>query len=141
MSPEELAERELRKAWARAEAAELGCEIAYRREPTQAEGDAFEHQHDQSMGPSHPSGECFVPMGGWTGRRCRVCQRWTWGGPTACASCVTTDAAEKRVAELEQQLRAVREGADDLRAQLSAAPAAKLREALVDLLRQDPSLC
>jgi hypothetical protein len=29
----------------RAESAELGCEIAYRREPTQAEGDAHEYRH------------------------------------------------------------------------------------------------
>ena len=62
----------------RAESAELGCEIAYQREPTQAEGDA----HDDD------TGECFVAMGGWTGRRCRVCNRWTWGGPTACVPCV-----------------------------------------------------
>jgi 8-oxo-dGTP diphosphatase len=38
---------------ARAESAELGCEIAYRREPTQAEGDAHEYRHEQSMGPAH----------------------------------------------------------------------------------------
>jgi hypothetical protein len=65
----------------RAESAELGCAIAYKREPTQAEGDA----HDGNMGVR---GECFVAMGGWTGRRCRVCRRWVWGGPTACAGCV-----------------------------------------------------
>jgi len=67
----------------RAESAELGCEIAYRREPTQDEGDA----HEDALG------ECFVPMGGWTGRRCRVCNRWTWGGPTACVACVSQEEA------------------------------------------------
>ena len=45
----------------RAESAELGCEIAYRREPTQEEGDAHEDEN----------GECFIAMGGWTGRRCQ----------------------------------------------------------------------
>lgn len=75
----------------RAESAELGCEIAYQREPTQAEGDA----HDDD------TGECFVAMGGWTGRRCRVCNRWTWGGPTACVPCV---------ARLEHDERAERIG-------------------------------
>jgi DNA primase large subunit len=86
----------------RAEAAELGCEIAYRREPTQAEGDAHEDNgHDcddedcQRCAHLAPlgikSGECFVPMGGWTGRRCRRCRRWAWGGPTA-ARTVTASA-------------------------------------------------
>lgn len=65
-------------AVSRAESAELGCEIAYRREPTQAEGDAHADGAD----------ECFVTMGGWTGRRCRACGRWVWGGPTACNRCV-----------------------------------------------------
>ncbi len=79
---------------ARAESAELGCEIAYRREPTQAEGDAHEYRHEQSMGPAHGSGECFVSMGGWTGHRCRICSRWVWGGQTACVACVAENAAE-----------------------------------------------
>lgn len=70
----------------RAESAEMGCEIAYHREPTQAEGDAFAAGAD----------ECFVPMGGWTGRRCRHCGRWCWGGPTACVPCVAR--AEEREA-------------------------------------------
>lgn len=61
------------------ESAELGCRIAYRREPTQAEGDAHEAGE-----PAHAKGQCFVPMGGWTGRRCRICNRWVWGGPTVC---------------------------------------------------------
>lgn len=80
----------------RAESSELGCEIAYRREPTQAEGDAHEHRHEQSMGASYPSGECFVPMGGWTGRRCRICSRWVWGGPTACVACVRVEEAQNK---------------------------------------------
>lgn len=64
------------------------CDIAYRREPTQAEGDAAE-----ASGVAR-NGECFVVMGGWTGRsgwtgrRCRACGRWVWGGPTACEGCV-----------------------------------------------------
>lgn len=77
----------LREMRQRAESAELGCDIAYRREPTQAEGDAHEGA-THADGRRFPDGECFVPMGGWTGRRCRVCRRWTWGGPTACAVCV-----------------------------------------------------
>jgi len=85
---------------ARAESAELGCTIAYQREPTQAEGDA----HEGGM-PDHARGECFVPMGGWTGRRCRVCSRWTWGGPTACLECVRREewdaASTERIAALE----------------------------------------
>lgn len=66
------------------ESAELGCEIAYRREPTQAEGDAHADGAD----------ECFVAMGGWTGRRCRACCRWVWGGPTACDRCVGREERE-----------------------------------------------
>lgn len=70
----------------RAESAELGCEIAYRREPTQAEGDAHADGAD----------ECFVTMGGWTGRRCRACGRWVWGGPTACEGCVRREDRAKK---------------------------------------------
>jgi hypothetical protein len=73
----------------RAESAELGCEIAYRREPTQADGDAHEGGE-----PAHAKGECFVAMGGWTGRRCRACARWVWGGPTACDRCVGREERE-----------------------------------------------
>lgn len=68
----------------RAESAEQGCEIAYRREPTQAEGDAHADGAD----------ECFVTMGGWTGHRCRACGRWVWGGPTACDRCVGREERE-----------------------------------------------
>jgi hypothetical protein len=75
----------------RAESAEKGCEIAYQREPTQAEGDAHE-----GGPPSERDGECFVPMGGWTGRRCRACARWTWGGPTICARCAALAACRER---------------------------------------------
>ena len=70
----------------RAESAELGCEIAYRREPTQDEGDANEDEN----------GDCFVAMGGWTGRRCRVCNMWTWGGPTACVACAARGERDTR---------------------------------------------
>lgn len=71
----------------------LGCEIAYRREPTQEEGDAHEHHHDQSMGASHGSGECFVPMGSHHGWKCK-CGTWVWGGPTVCQRCVDADAVK-----------------------------------------------
>lgn len=74
----------------RAESAELGCEIAYRREPTQDEGDAHEDE----------PGECFVTMGGWTGRRCRVCNMWTWGGPTACVACAAREERDEARAEV-----------------------------------------
>lgn len=70
----------------RAESAEMGCEIAYRREPTEAEAEAFADGAD----------ETFVPMGGWTARRCRVCSRWVFGGPTACVRCVERDEVEKK---------------------------------------------
>ena len=77
----------------RAEAAELGCEIAYRREPTQAEGDAHEYRHDQSMGASEAIRECHVPMGNHHGHRCS-CGRWVWGGPTVCQRCVDAEAVK-----------------------------------------------
>ena len=75
----------------RAESAELGCEIAYRREPTQAEGDAHEYRHDQSMGASESIRECHVSMGNHHGHRCS-CGRWVWGGPTVCQRCVDAEA-------------------------------------------------
>lgn len=71
----------------------LGCEIAYRREPTQAEGDAHEYRHDQSIGASHSAGECFVPMGSHHGWRCK-CGAWVFGGPTICQRCVDKDAVK-----------------------------------------------
>jgi hypothetical protein len=61
----------------------LGCEIAYRREPTQAEGDAH----------GYGEGECFVPMGGHHGWKCK-CGAWVWGGPTVCQRCVDREAVE-----------------------------------------------
>ena len=95
----------------RAESAELGCMIAYRREPTSAEGDAHE-----AGPPGMDDAECFVPMGGWTGRRCRACGCWVWGGPTACERCVRReerdeardqrDAARAQVRELQKVARA-----------------------------------
>jgi len=71
----------------------LGCEIAYRREPTQAEGDAHEYRHDQSMGASYGAGECFVPMGSHHGWKC-TCGTWVWGGPTVCQRCVDANAVK-----------------------------------------------
>jgi len=77
----------------RAESAELGCEIAYKREPTQAEGDAHEYRHDQSLGASECIRECHVPMGNHHGHRC-LCGRWVWGGPTVCQRCVDAEAVK-----------------------------------------------
>lgn len=71
----------------------LGCQIAYRREPTQEEGDAAELLHDQSMGASYGNGECFVPRGGHHGFKCR-CGKWVWGGPTICQRCVDAEAVK-----------------------------------------------
>lgn len=85
----------------RAESAELGCEIAYRREPTQAEGDAHADGDD----------ECFVSMGGWTGRRCRHCRRWAWGGPTACEACAAFEAGQERAEAAERKYEAARTSA------------------------------
>lgn len=62
--------------------------ITCEREPTKREGDAYENKQDARMGPSYPTGKCFVARGGWTGRRCRRCTEWVWGGPTACLRCV-----------------------------------------------------
>jgi hypothetical protein len=56
------------------------------REPTQAEGDAHEYLHDQSMGPSYGAGECFVPMGNHHGWRCK-CGVWVWGSKIVCQQC------------------------------------------------------
>lgn len=70
----------LERAASLLESLSLGCEIAYRREPTQAEGDAHEYR-----------GECYVPMGGHGGHRC-VCGRWVWGGPTVCHQCLHSNA-------------------------------------------------
>lgn len=57
------------------------------REPTPFEGDRWEHV-THADGYTAPPGECFVPRGGWTGRRCRRYSRWTWGGPTVCKECI-----------------------------------------------------
>jgi hypothetical protein len=57
----------------------LGCELAYQRQPTGAEGNAHEYHEEQSMGASHASGECFVPAGSWRGKRCALCSGWMWG--------------------------------------------------------------
>ena len=63
--------------------AELAAEnerLRYEREPSQAEGDAAE-----GGPPNNVAGECWIAP--WTGRRCRHCSRWVWGGPTACVGC------------------------------------------------------
>lgn len=102
----EKAETETEEAVRRAESDELGCDIAYRREPTQEEGDAHEDKQHQST--DLPTGECFVAMGGWTGRRCRHCARWVWGGPTACAVCVERASRDElgiQLAACQERLR------------------------------------
>ena len=73
----------------RAEDAELGCEIAYRREPTQAEGDAHAYRAHQG----DVLEEAHVPMGNHHGHRCR-CGVWVWGGPTTCQRCTDAEAVE-----------------------------------------------
>lgn len=82
---EKLKERD---AVRRAESAELGCEIAYRRDPTQAEGDA--HELPRGEGSIR---ECHVPMGNHHGHRC-ACGIWVWGGPTVCRRCVDAEAVK-----------------------------------------------
>ncbi len=118
------AEAERDAAITRAESAELGCDIAYRREPTQEEGDAHEDKQHQSMGPDLPTGECFVAMGGWTGRRCRQCGRWVWGGPTACVVCVEKAARDELGIQLAAQSERLR------KAMACAASLARLSEAV-----------
>lgn len=117
----------------RAESAELGCEIAYRREPTQAEGDAHEYEQHESMGPVHGAGECFVPMGGWTGRRCRRCRRWAWGGPTACEACAAFEAGLDRAEVAERDLARVTRERDALQRHYDAAAPEHNLLALLDL--------
>ena len=93
----------------------LGCEIAYLREPTQAEGDAHEYRNDQSMGASYGANECFVPMGGHHGWKCN-CGTWVWGGPTVCQRCVDREAVKVALewkGELERMRAFVRRTATD----------------------------
>lgn len=114
----EKAEAETEEAVRRAESAELGCDIAYRREPTQEEGDAHEDKQHQSR-PDLPTGECFVAMGGWTGRRCRHCARWVWGGPTACVVCVERASRDElgiQLAACQERLRLAMDAVRKLRA-------------------------
>lgn len=95
----------------RAESAEMGCEIAYRREPTQAEGDAHEYRNDQSMGASEAIRECHVPMGNHHGHRC-LCGHWVWGGPTVCRRCVDAEAVKVALLRADTDARLWREEAD-----------------------------
>lgn len=118
----------------RAESAELGCEIAYRREPTQDEGDANEDE----------DGECFVAMGGWTGRRCRVCNRWTWGGPTACVACAAREERDERAERVGRAVlafgysrSALRNWANHLQLEDAAvAPPIRLLRAIADAMEE-----
>lgn len=93
----------LKEALFRAESAELGCEIAYRREPTQAEGDAHEWPRGE--------GECHVPMGNHHGHRC-LCGIWVWGGPTVCRRCVDAEAVKIALEWKDEAGRLWREEAD-----------------------------
>lgn len=122
----------------------MAVEIAQRREPTQAEGDAHEWRKPSGApddGGDGPPDECYVPAGGWTGRRCRVCNRWVWGGPTACVGCVTLAEREARIRELEAALLCECKRAADLVRQLEARRAvpegelAEQREKLWTLIR------
>ena len=91
--------------------------ITCEREPTKREGDAYEDKQDVSMGPSYPTGECFVARGGWTGRRCRRCTEWVWGGPTACLRCVAEEERDEARAEVEREKASATRGwqtADEL---------------------------
>ena len=90
--------KELAELEQRAESAELGCEIAYHREPTPDEGDTYEFEHHQSMGPVEKSGECHVPAGNWHGHRC-TCGKWVWGGGTVCQGCVDAQAVRLAVSD------------------------------------------
>lgn len=90
----------------RAESAELGCEIAYRREPTQAEGDA--HELPRGEGSIR---ECYVPMGNHHGHRC-LCGIWVWGGPTVCRRCVDAEAVKIAMEWKAEADRLWREEAD-----------------------------
>lgn len=85
----------MREVRQRTDLADGALAVASLREPTQEEGDALEGAVHPD-GRVWPDGECFVPTGGWTGRRCRVCRRWVWGGPTACVMCADADAGEEQ---------------------------------------------
>ena len=106
----------------RAEAAELGCEIAYRREPTQAEGDA--HAYRAHKGDVIE--EAHVPMGNHHGHRCR-CRLWVWGGPTVCVTCVAADAVACVQAQRDIILDASAEGSWMARALDAEAERDRLR--------------
>ena len=100
LSDASKARSEASDAMARAESAELGCEIAYRREPTPAEGEAYAHQMCEGA-----IVEAHVPMGNWHGHRC-TCGKWVWGGGTVCQRCVDAQAvrtAVDRAVEAEQR--------------------------------------
>lgn len=86
--------------------------ITCEREPSKREGDAYEDKHEVSMGPVYPTGECFVARGGWTGRRCRRCTRWVWGGPTACERCVAEEERDEARSEANRYRKALEPIAD-----------------------------
>jgi len=116
------AECSLKEALDGAESAEFGCEIAYKREPTQEEADANANGAD----------ECFIPMGGWTARRCRHCRIWVFGGPTACVRCVERNEKRELQAQLENVLDSHVEGAWMARALGAEQNLKELRSVLND---------
>jgi hypothetical protein len=79
---------EIKRLRSAIDAAELGCEIAYRREPTQAEGDAHELPLVEGE-----IGRCHVPMGNHHGSRCH-CGIWVWRGATVCQRCAYAEAVK-----------------------------------------------
>jgi hypothetical protein len=40
-----------------------------------------------------------VFIDGWTCRRCRLCRRWVFGGPTACEQCIATEERDQSSAD------------------------------------------
>lgn len=89
----------------RVQSAELGCEIAYRREPTADEAEAFKFDRgDGTIVETH------VPMGNWHGHRC-TCGKWVWGVGTVCQGCVDAQAVRTvldREAQAKRQTVALR---------------------------------
>jgi hypothetical protein len=79
------------------------------REPTQQEGEIWEGA-THVTGETFPRGQCWVPNGGWTGRRCRSCKRWVWGGPNACTECVKIGDMTGKLARIGALLAIWQEG-------------------------------
>ena len=78
-----------------------------RREPTQNEANHLLGDLDEGY-----------LDGGWTARRCRVCNKWVFGGPTACVLCVAKEEAQAEVARLRDENAKLRRRDDDDREQM-----------------------